>query len=74
MNTPTALFALLSALALTLTGCQSPTLSQQVQASAPAMLFGDELVWQSEDRLSSQLESGRTFAGGGQSAGCTSCQ
>jgi|TARA_B110000438_G_C15800060_1_gene644689 hypothetical protein len=42
MKAPKILFALLSLLALSLAGCQSPTLSQQVKASAPAMLLGDE--------------------------------
>jgi mono/diheme cytochrome c family protein len=69
-----SLLLLLALLALACSGCHSPTLHQQVRASAPAMLMGDELAWQAEDRLSSQLESGRAFTGGGGSAGCTSCR
>jgi hypothetical protein len=74
MKTLSTSTLLLSLALLCFTGCKSPGLAEQVKASAPAMLIDDELVWQSDDRLSSQLESGKAFAGGGQSAGCTSCQ
>lgn len=57
-----------------LVGCRSPGLGAQVEASVAPMVFGDNLAWEDGDRLGPQVETGRAFAGGGPSAGCTSCQ
>jgi len=60
--------------ATALAGCRAVPVHEQILVSAPAMAPGEELIWSSEERLGAQVEGGRAFAGGGQSAGCTSCQ
>ena len=54
--------------------CAAPPVHDRGLTSAPVMTFSESIVWQTDERLGPQIEPGRAFAGGGQSAGCTSCQ
>lgn len=56
------------------TGCSAPRIHQQRLVSQPDMTFSSASVWNFDQPLSLQTESGRAFAGGGSAAGCTSCR
>ena len=57
-----------------ITGCSAPRIHQQRRVSQPDMTFSSSSVWNFDQPLSLQTESGRAFAGGGSAAGCTSCR
>lgn len=61
-------------LAAMITGCSAPRIHQQRRVSQPDMTFSSSSVWNFDQPLSLQTESGRAFAGGGSAAGCTSCR
>jgi hypothetical protein len=65
--------ALCAALLLT-AGCAAPRIAQQRLASQPDMVFSSSQIWNFDQPLALQTESGRAFAGGGSAGGCTSCK
>ncbi len=60
--------------AVLLTGCAGPRVAQQRLVSQPDMVFSSSAVWNFDQALSFQTESGRAFAGTGSASGCTSCK
>lgn len=57
-----------------ITGCSAPRIHQQRLVSQPDVTFSSASIWNFDQPLSLQTESGRAFAGGGSAAGCTSCK
>lgn len=55
-------------------GCVPVKIHQQRLVSQPNMTFSQSPVWTDVPRQATQIETGRSFAGGGQGAGCTSCK
>lgn len=55
-------------------GCSGPRIHQQRLVSQPDVTFSSASIWNFDQPLSLQTESGRAFAGGGSAAGCTSCK
>ena len=55
-------------------GCAGPGIHQRRWVSQPDMVFSEGSVWNFDQPLSVQTESGRAFAGFGSAAGCTSCR
>jgi hypothetical protein len=66
--------AALLGLTLLLAGCAGPGIAQQRRVSQRDMVFSSSAIWNFDQPLSLQTESGRAFAGGGSGAGCTSCK
>ncbi len=66
--------AALSAALVVAAGCSGPRITQQRLVSQPDMVFSTSQVWNFDQPLALQTESGRAFAGGGSAAGCTSCK
>lgn len=70
---PRPIAALLGLMFL-LAGCAGPRIAQQRRVSQRDMVFTSSSIWNFDQPLSLQTESGRAFAGGGSGAGCTSCK
>lgn len=68
----TALVA--SLLLLGAAGCAAPGVAQQRLVSQPDMVFSTSAVWNFDQPLALQTESGRAFAGAGSASGCSSCK
>lgn len=66
-------FVLIVCGALMLAGCVHVTPLQQRLVSKPNMQFSDSVVFNYQDRLLTQFESGSASAVGGQSGECGSC-
>ncbi|MBN8247664.1 MAG: hypothetical protein J0L84_09495 [Verrucomicrobia bacterium] len=63
-----------SLLLLGAAGCAAPGVAQQRLVSQPDMVFSTSAVWNFDQPLALQTESGRAFAGAGSASGCSSCK
>jgi hypothetical protein len=61
-------------LALFAMACSPPKVTQQRLVNQRNMTFSTSAVWRQGPRQLTQIETGLNAAGGGQSAGCTSCK
>lgn len=74
VHLPPRRIAALLGLTLLLAGCVGPGIAQQRRVSQRDMVFSSSALWNFDQPLSLQTESGRAFAAGGSGAGCTSCK
>lgn len=74
VNVPTTRVWLTLGLLALSAGCAGPSIARQRLVSQPDMVFSNSQVWNFDQPMALQTESGRAFAGGGTAAGCTSCK
>ncbi|MBX3733457.1 MAG: hypothetical protein KF791_12780 [Verrucomicrobiae bacterium] len=73
-NFPKRCAGVLAVVAVPLAGCAGPGIAAQRLVSQPDMTFSTSAIWNFDQPLALQTETGRAFAGAGSAAGCTSCK